>query len=163
MIKKQQLNQLFQYCYSLTVNTDDAYDLLQMCLEKYLKINKQACNNDIAYIRKIIRNQFIDNQRRKKILAFESLEAADCHATIAIETTSLEDVMIAQDKISIIWGMLNTSDREIVYLWAILGYSARQISEELDVPRGTILSKIHRLRERILKKFDKLDLTRGNS
>ncbi|MBL4772232.1 MAG: RNA polymerase sigma factor [Alcanivoracaceae bacterium] len=155
MFNKQQLNKLYQYSYSLTQNSDDAYDLLQTGLEKFLKKASHDLSNHMAYIRKIIRNQFIDNQRRSKLIAFETIENND---TFAIDTTSLDDLMIAQDKIRIIWDLMNTSEREIIYLWAIEGYSAKQISDEIGVPRGSILSKIHRLRERVVTKFAKLEI-----
>ncbi|MBL4661069.1 MAG: sigma-70 family RNA polymerase sigma factor [Alcanivoracaceae bacterium] len=159
MLTKQQLNQLYQYSYSLTLNSDDAYDLLQTGLEKYLKKSSQNIQREMAYIRQIIRNQFIDNQRRSNIIAFETIENND---TLAIDTLSLDDLMIAQDQVTIIWDIMNTSEREIIYLWAVEGYSAKQISDETGVSRGTILSKIHRLREKVIAKFTKLDAAGAN-
>jgi RNA polymerase sigma-70 factor (ECF subfamily) len=154
MIDKQQLEQLYQYSYSLTVNNDDAYDLLQSALEKYLQKSLSHIENKMAYIRQIIRNQFIDNQRRINKVSFEALEDSD---TIAIDTIQLDDLMIAQDQISIIWDIMNTSEREIIYLWGVEGFSAKQISLETGIARGTILSKIYRLREKVQAKFSNLE------
>lgn len=154
MIDKQQLDQLYQYSYSLTINSADAYDLLQTALEKYLKKSLSHIENKMAYIRQIIRNQFIDNQRRLNKVSFEALEDND---TVAIDTIQLDDLMIAQNQISIIWNIMNASEREIIYLWGVEGFSAKQISLETGIARGTILSKIHRLREKILTKFSHLE------
>lgn len=156
MFTKNQLNQLYQYGYSLTLDSDDAYDLVQTGIEKYL-VKKINVKNKVAYIRRIMRNQFIDQQRRKKIIPFESLDDNNNDKTLAIDTTSLEEIIISQNEIDCIWSMLTISEREIVYLWALQGFTAKQISDETGVPRGTILSKIHRLREKIIHKFDKLN------
>ncbi len=37
MLDKELLNQLYRFAISLTNNDDQAYDLLQTCIEKYLK------------------------------------------------------------------------------------------------------------------------------
>ena len=146
MLDKKELNQLFQYSYSLTNNRDDGYDLLQSGLEKYLNKNDNILDNKMAYVRKIIRNQFIDNQRRKQKIVFEALQT---ESTLAIDTLSLEDLIIAEDEIKIIWEKLDEGEREIVYLWALKGYTAKEISNETGQPRGTVLSKIHRIREKL--------------
>ena len=36
-----------------------------------------------------------------------------------------------------------------MYLWAVEGYSTSELAEFLEMPRGTLLSKIHRLRIRV--------------
>jgi RNA polymerase sigma-70 factor (ECF subfamily) len=156
MLNKQQLNKLYQYSYSLTTNSDDAYDLLQTGLEKYLRKNTNNITNEMAYIRQIIRNQFIDQQRRKKCITFESIEADKYQTTLAIDTSSLEQIVIVEEQAKMVWELLSTSEREIIYLWAIEGYTAKQISDETRVPRGTILSRIHRLKHRIGNQFKQL-------
>lgn len=149
------LNQLYCYCYSLTVHKEDAYDLLQTSLEKYLKHQNQKPDSPqtTAYLRRIIRNQFIDNARRAKCVPFESL--ADENEASTIDIQPLDNLLINEERVDQIWKLLNTSEREIVFLWAIEGYTAKEISEEINVPRGTILSKIHRLRQKVQKAFTK--------
>ncbi len=154
MFNKTQLNQLYQYSYSLTNNPDNAYDLLQTGLEKYLKQANTNIEYKIAYVRQIIRNQFIDDQRRIQRIIFDSLETDKLHTTLAIDTSSLEQIVISEQQVAIIWKILTVSEREILYLWAVEGYSAKQISEEINIPRGTILSKIHRLKHKVNKEFE---------
>jgi DNA-directed RNA polymerase specialized sigma24 family protein len=48
------LNQLYRFCYSLTVDETNAHDLLQNSLEKFLK-SKTKKDNDLAFMYKIIR------------------------------------------------------------------------------------------------------------
>lgn len=67
------LQTLYRYCYSLTCNEHNAYDLLQNALEKFIKANNTATNSN-AYIKKIIHNQFVDDCRRQQIIAFEAID-----------------------------------------------------------------------------------------
>jgi RNA polymerase sigma-70 factor (ECF subfamily) len=59
MFDQGELNQLYRFCYSLTVDETTAYDLLQNSLEKFLKSNTEK-ENDLAFMYRIIRHQFID-------------------------------------------------------------------------------------------------------
>ncbi len=149
------LNQLYRYCFTLTVHKEDAYDLLQTSLEKYLKhpIQQDSTSPQMAYLRRIIRNQFIDDARRKKCVPFESL--TDEHEASTIDIQPLDNLLINEELVDQIWDLLNTSEREVIFLWAIEGYTVKEISTEIDVPRGTILSKIHRLRQKVQKTLAK--------
>lgn len=148
------LNSLYRYCYSLTAHKEDAYDLLQTSLEKYLKHQNQQNSSPqtTAYVRRIIRNQFIDNARRAKCVPFESLTDENEASTIDIQP--LDNLFINKERVDQIWELLNTSEREIIFLWAVEGYTAKEISTEINVPRGTILSKIHRLRQKVQKTLE---------
>ncbi len=163
VLDKQQLDQLYRYCYALTVHRDDAYDLLQSSLEKYLKRPTSERQSELAYLRRIIRNQFIDTVRHDNILEFQSLTDNNNDA-ISLDLESLDNILINEELVDIVWSILNTSEREIVFLWAIEGYTAAEIAHEIDAPRGTVLSKIHRLRLKINKALDetnKMNMGRG--
>jgi len=151
MFDKQQLDQLYRYCYALTTHRDNAYDLLQTSLEKYLKQPSSNRQSELPYLRRIIRNQFIDNIRREKCVEFESLsESAE---VIAIDSQPLDDMIIHEELVEIMWSFLDVSEREIIFLWAIEGYTAEEIASEIESPRGTVLSKLHRLRKKINEKL----------
>ena len=144
---RAELNNLYRYGYALCMNQDDAYDLLQYALEKYL--HKPARYNDasdLAYVRTIMRNRFIDE--RRKSTRFPEEEYDDL--LVVIDETALEDVIVAQLDLEIIWKELNTVEREVLYYWAIEGMTAQEIAKQLEVSRGTVLSRLYRIR----KKFD---------
>ena len=141
------LQRLYRYGCSLCKNQDDAYDLLQYALEKFLQSparHKHA--SDIAYVRTIMRNRFIDEYRRSNRFPEESY---DDESTIAIDTSSLEDIVIAQADLEIVWALLDPFEREILYYWAVEEMTAQEISSQIDVPRGTVLSRIYRVRKKI--------------
>jgi RNA polymerase sigma-70 factor (ECF subfamily) len=44
---------------------------------------------------------------------------------------------------------MTTAEREILFLWAVEGYSTDEVARHLDRPRGSVLSIIHRMRKRL--------------
>jgi RNA polymerase sigma-70 factor (ECF subfamily) len=163
MLSNQQLQQLYQYSFSLTANADNAQDLLQTSLEKWLRSNsasKQHVQSPAAYVRKIIRNQYIDDCRRQQRIAFETLEES---APSLADERNLDDLIISKSLLEHLWQLLNTAEREVLYLWAVLEYSAQEISIELDQPRGTVLSRLYRLREKVKRLNPSDDTTPGEA
>lgn len=160
ILDKQQLNQLYRYCYALTVDRDSAYDLLQTAMEKYLNKPAQKASTTLPYIRKIIRNQFIDDARRSKRVIFEPIENIE---TIALDTMTLDNLMINEELADIAWSVLNTAEREMMFLCAIEGYTAAEIAIETDTPRGTVLSRIFRIRHKVIEAFKgyNIDMKQG--
>ena len=153
---KQQLDQLYRYCYALMLHRDNAYDLLQASLEKFLKQHASQSpkpHSALAYLRRIIRNQFIDTLRHNKCVEFQALTDNDSSEAIPINSDSLENLIINEELVDLVWSILTVPEREIVFLWAIEGFTSTEISAELDLPRGTVLSKIHRLRKKITEQL----------
>lgn len=153
MFTSTELNQHFRYCCALTSGRaearDDAWDLLQTATEKYLRKPPQ---NDIAkhsYLRRIIRNQFYDEQRYHKRWQKTDESVLDTPEMQDFDIKTLEDICITEDLLEQIWAELEPTDREILYLWAIDGHSTTEVAGMLSMPRGTLLSRIHRLRHKI--------------
>jgi RNA polymerase sigma-70 factor (ECF subfamily) len=150
MLSREQLQGLFRYCYCLTTDRRNAEDLLQTSLEKWLRLDK-TLDHSHAYIRKIIRNQFVDDCRRNQILAFDSIEEG---SPILLDDICIEELEIQHNLIEHVFGLLNTAEREVLYLWAVYGYTASEISVELMQPRGTILSRLHRIKQKVANASD---------
>ena len=146
------LNELFRYCFALTGNESDAYDLLQTSIEKYLRKAITSVKNEAAYLKRIIRNQYIDEYRKQIRVDIEQFDEVVTH--VDMDTRSLEQIVASQRQIESIWQQLSDDEREILYFWAVEGYSTSELASFLDVPRGTLLSKIHRLRIRLEESFD---------
>ena len=162
MFNKSQLQQLYQYCVALTNHADNAHDLLHTALEKWLRSGRQS-NSSSAYIRKIIRNQFIDDCRRKKIIAFEPLPQS---VPAALKEETLEQTVIDEDLTEQLMLQLNAAEREVLYLWAVLEYTAAEIATELKSSRGTILSRLYRVKKKaqtIMEELDENIIQRGVS
>lgn len=147
------LNKLFHYCLALCGQRDDAYDLLQDSLEKYLSKNASPVTNPQAFIKRIARNRFFDLQRRKKIIQFDVLESAD---EIVSDEKDLETLLVDELTLQRVWPLLSSAEREVIFLWAVEDLSAAEIAVQLEIPRATVLSRMRRLRLRLLKDISPL-------
>lgn len=153
------LQRLYRYACTLCKNQDDAYDLLQYALEKVIqKQASQKHTSDLAYVRAIMRNRFIDQYRRSNRFPEQSY---DDNSAVAIDEASLEDIVIAQADLEIVWELLDPFEREILYYWAVEEMTAQEISSQIDVPRGTVLSRIYRVRKKIESEVDSGRLSGG--
>jgi len=141
------LQQLFQYAMSLTVNHHDAQELVQTALELYLiQLRKgQQIESKVAYVRTLIRHRFIDLCRRNQRWQYEALDEQLSHN---ISPVDLEQWVYDSELLAQIWAELPPIDRDILYHWAELGYTIEEVATHLNMPKGTVLSRIHRLRKR---------------
>ena len=144
-INRNELQTLYRYCYSLVNNKNEADDLLQSGLEKWMKLDQQK-DYSLAYIRKIIRNQFIDQCRRKKLVPFEQFDET---TPLIMSSESMEQALIDDQEVELLMDKLNAGERETLFLWAVLEYSTSEIASETGEPRGTILSRLYRIKSRI--------------
>lgn len=145
-LDRKSLDKLYRYAYTLTANQADAYDLLHNAIETSLNRPSETTEKYIAYLRVIMKNRFIDEYRRKQSFPHEDI---DDHSPVSISESSLEDVVIASHDLAVLWKTLEPVDREILFFWAVEGLSMREISEKFEISRGTLLSRIHRLRKRL--------------
>ncbi len=148
MLDKALLNSLYRYAYALCGDPSDAFDLLQGALERYLNQGAKG-QGEPAYIRRIIRNGFIDQYRHRQVSQELPLEAA-----LDLGTRPLEQTLISQQLLDRLWQQLTPQDRELLYLWAYLEFTTAEIAQVLECPRGTICSRIHRLRLKLAEPDD---------
>jgi len=149
MFNKDELNKLYHYALSLASQEDVAYDLLQGALERYLQKTPQSIDKPLAYIKTIIRNLFFDLERRKKVVPMISIESDEVSHIEPVDDTSLDDLLINQQMVQQLTESLSSEENELLYLWAVEDYTAAEIAEIFQQPRGTVLSKLHRLKTRI--------------
>lgn len=141
------LQQLFQYAVALCNDADDAQDLLHASVEQYLQELRQgkSVKSPVSFVRKMIRNRFIDQYRHRKRWPVESFEE---QANYDISPLDLEQLHITQQALEHLWAELSPDERDVLYHWAVLGHTTDQACELLAIPRGTFLSRIHRLRKK---------------
>lgn len=152
-IDDSMLQGLFQYCFALTTQREAALDLVQDAVERAIR-QPALLKNPIAYLKTIARHRFYDLQKLQGRQRLEALEALD---EVADEESLLENIISDQRILSEIWLELSVGEREVVFLWAVDGLSAAQIARELEIPRGTVLSRLHRLRTKLSAKNPSLD------
>ena len=146
-LDKAELNSLYQYAMLLSREPNNAHDLLQSALEQYLLEIKRGktIRHKMAYIRTSIRNRFIDEFRNQKRWQTEPYEE---QTSYDISPLDLEQTFINQHQLQMIWDTIDPIDRDILYHWAVLGFTVDEACQHLEIPKGTALSRIHRLRKR---------------
>ena len=157
------MQRLFQYANALCQQRDDALDVLQSSVEAYLRAVKRrggVINNPVAFIRASIRNRFIDTCRAQGRWQSDSYEEGSAYDISPID---IETMFIAQHELEQVWAELDIRDRDILYHWAVLGYSTDEACEILGVARGTFLSRLNRLRKKLNEKQDASGEVRGQA
>jgi RNA polymerase sigma-70 factor (ECF subfamily) len=147
---------LYNTAYRMTRNAEDAEDLVQ---ETYLKAYRyydkfEQGTNFKAWLFKIMKNTFINNYRKRQLSptlsdfadieeSFEnqvSEEAARQNKNPEeelLENVLDEDVQKALEK-------LPDDYRMVVILADLEGFSYKEIAEILEVPVGTVMSRLYR-------------------
>ena len=147
MYNAEQLQQLFRYGCALTTDEQQAHDLLHDAVEKCLRQPPRNQTALLSYTRTIMRNRFIDGTRQQKKFPQDSFEEEQI--AIDMDVRMLEDIVVDANELDHLWDKLEPLDREVLFLWAVEEYSTAEIAAQLEIPRGTILSRIHRLRKRL--------------
>lgn len=151
MLTQSELQKLYKYAYSLCRDEPRAYDLLYDVVAKVI-LRKPLPETPFTFCLRSIRNKFIDETRHEQKFGAKEFDETD-ETAVALGASEIEKIAISKSDFPIIWAAVGSTDREILYLWAVEEYSAAEISEAINVPRNTILSRIHRLRNRLKEMF----------
>ncbi len=156
-LNKALLNDLYRYAVSLTQDETLAYDLVQSCCEKTLG-KKIEGDQRKAFMFKVIRNHYIDIYRRRKLELVSDSESSN-HSAREEQCTlqDLDQIMIDKQHVDLILSDLNYQERELLYLWAVEGTTLQEISERTSTPRGTLLSRLNRLKKRLQQQYGHLN------
>lgn len=159
------LDGLYNMGYRLTRNAEDAEDLVQ---ETYFKAYKhydkfQEGTNLKAWLFRILRNTFINGYRKKQNQppqsafsdiedSFESLVNKDAGQEIKNPEEEILSGVIDED-VQEALDTLREDYRLVIHLVDLEGFSYKEAAEILEVPVGTVMSRLYRGRrmlERVL-------------
>lgn len=142
---------LFRFAFRLTLDYDDAQDLLQDTTIKALTSKEKfnpSLDNFKAWVFTIMRNLFINNVRRdnrtNKIIDYLTYHKHTTH-------TLIEDSLNPREITEIINSFPDSLQKPL--LLYIEGYKYEEIAEELKQPLGTIKSKIFQARKIFKEEF----------
>lgn len=154
MLSEADYQNLFKYSVALTGNEDDGFELLQQALENCIRAQSGtsdgfSIDKPMAYIRKSIKNLYIDRLRHWQKFQQVNYEACELEPILLNETPTLEDVLMTKQEFQFCWSLMSVDERELMYLSAIEGYTVQEIADDLGLRKGTVLSKLHRLKTRL--------------
>ena len=147
---------LFNFAMMLTSNRDDAYDLLQDTSLKVLaNEDKFAENTNFkGWVFTIMRNIFINNYRRIARSATVIDQTEDCYHLNLSQDSGLEspDGSYAAAEITSAINEFPEKYR-VPFSMHVAGYKYNEIAEEMNLPLGTIKSRIFFARQELQKRF----------
>ena len=139
---------LRRYATALLGDASDADDLVQDCVERALSRIETLRDADrlTAWLLSILHNLHVSGlrgkQRRGAVVAVDSL-ADDLALSVPPE-----DRPAIRDFVSSM-AALSPDHRQVLLLVCLEGMSYREVSEILDIPIGTVMSRLARARERL--------------
>ncbi len=154
---------LYNYALRLTNNVDDAKDLIQdTYLKAYRFIDKyERDTNAKAWLFRILKNSFINNYRKSsrtpQQVEYNEVEdygelIKDNYAPSTDLRRDLFDNVLGDDVMKAM-GSLNEEFRTIIILSDIEEMTYEEIAEILDIPLGTVRSRLHRARKVMQEKL----------
>lgn len=147
------LPRLRRYAVALVGDFAMADDLVQDCVERALKRGHTVAEPQhlYAWLRSILHNLFIDDVRQRKSRG-GTVEVDSLADTLALSVPPA-DRGAAVDLVRAMDG-LTPAHREILLMVGLDGMSYREIAEALDLPIGTVMSRIARAREQLRQRLD---------
>ena len=170
------MDSLYAAAMRMTRNPADAEDLVQ---ETYLKAYRgfggfEEGTNLKAWLYRILTNTFINSYRSKKRRPDESSDIDDVEELYlyrrlggleaAAVGRSAEDELLemyTDDEVKRAIEELPEVFRMAVLLADVEGFSYKEIADILDIPIGTVMSRLHRGRKGLQKKLWEFAVERG--
>ncbi len=165
--------QLYSAALRMTRNPADAEDVVQ---ETYLKAYRSYASfhegtNLKAWLYRILTNTYINKYRKaqRRPSEVELGELQDLYlyrrlgeqsgATESAEVTAL-DSFVDEDIVAAIESLSDAFRMTVLYA-DVEGFSYKEIAEILDIPIGTVMSRLHRGRKALQRKLWNLAVERG--
>ena len=157
------INSMYNFAYRLTLDRDDSKDLLQ---DTYLKAYRfidsfQQGTNAKAWLFRILKNSFINDYRKKskepskvdyqEVESFYNSEDVDRQITPDLRVEALKDMI--GDEISNALNALDVDFRTVIILCDLEGFKYDEMAKILDIPIGTVRSRLHRARNLLKEKL----------
>ena len=155
-----QLPGLRRYAVALVGNVALADDLVQDAIERAIRRSSQLRDHErlSGWLRRIVHNLYVDEIRRGRGKGTEQdiTELAD---DLSLSVAAY-DGMAIRDFLKAI-GELSMEHRQILLLVGLEEMNYREIAEELDIPMGTVMSRLARARERLRNLMQQAKRTMG--
>ena len=154
---------MYNFAFRLTYDEDNAKDLVQ---DTYLKAYRfaesfQEGTNAKAWLYRILKNSFINDFRKKskepskvdyqEVENFYNSENVDEEKTVDLRIDAVRDMI--GDEVSQALSSLAVDFRTVIILCDLEGFTYDELSKILDIPIGTVRSRLHRARNLLKEKL----------
>ena len=154
---------LYNFAYHLTYHEEEANDLVQ---ETFLKAYRfidsyQLGTNAKAWLFKILKNGFINDYRKKSkrpnrvdfedVVNYHDSENQKASGNVDLRQEIFQNML--GDELSIAINSLPEDFKTAILLCDIEGFTYEEISKIVDIPIGTVRSRLHRARNMLKEKL----------
>ncbi len=157
------IDSMYNFAYKLTLDEESAKDLVQ---DTYLKAFRFISSFDLgtnskAWLFRILKNSFINEYRKNSKIPpkvdYQDVEnyynSEDAHYSLTIDLRSETMQNKLSDEVTNALNSLAVDFRVIIILCDIEGFTYEEISKILDIPIGTVRSRLHRARTLLKEKL----------
>jgi RNA polymerase sigma factor (sigma-70 family) len=140
---------LRRFAYSLTGSNADADDLVQATFEKILT---KGLPDDVEILKwafKVCRNVWIDEYRSRKVRQ-NATQAPELQEQSAVEQQDQYESQELLMTVNIAMNTLPHDQRSILSLVALQGMAYKDVATILEIPIGTVMSRLSRARNSLL-------------
>lgn len=154
---------MYNFAHRLTYDEDDAKDLVQdTFMKSYRFINSfHQGTNAKAWLFRIMKNSFINDFRKKskqptkvdyqEVEGFYNSEGTQKSATTDLRVDTVKNLI--GDEISNALASLDVDFRTVIILCDLEGFTYEEMAKILDIPIGTVRSRLHRARNLLKEKL----------
>ncbi len=151
---------LYRLAYRFCGNPEDAEDLVQ---DLFLKLFPRSAELEVVeklrpWLVTSLYRMFVDGTRRQKRSPLEFIDDEVAFYETAGSTVESPDHELAEDqrieRMQAAFQRMSDDHRVLLTLHDIEGYRLVELQQMLDVPVGTLKSRIHRARARMRKILD---------
>lgn len=165
------LDSLHNFAIRLTSDVTDAEDLVQDTIVKAYRFfsTYEKGTNAKAWLFRILKNSYINNYRKKskqphqvdysEISTYYESVRSEQSDTTDMETRMYRDML--DDKVSNALKTIPEDFRTVVLLCDVEGFTYEEIANMLDVPIGTVRSRLHRGRNLLKDQLSTYATQRG--
>ena len=154
------LPRLRRYAIALLRDLTMADDLVQDCIERALKSRASLIdpNHMSGWLNSILHNLYLDALRQKRrrgahVELEDSMNLIELSIPPADRGTAKDLVRAMSD--------LSMEHRQVLLLVGLEGYSYRDVAEQLDIPIGTVMSRLARARSQLRARLDETQPVKG--
>ena len=166
------IHSMYNFGYRLTLDRDDAKDLVQ---DTYFKAYRfvesfQKGTNAKAWLFRILKNSFINDYRKKikepnkvdyqEVETYYNSEDVDRQITPDLRVDALKDMI--GDEISNALNSLDVDFKTVIILCDLEGFKYEEMAKILDIPIGTVRSRLHRARQLLKEKLSEYEIGRAH-
>ncbi len=154
---------LYNFAFHLTYNESDAQDLVQdTFLKSYRFINSyQLGTNAKAWLFRILKNGFINEYRKKSkrpnkvdyedFLTYQEGDDMSHIGHLDLRQEIFQGMM--GDEITVAVNSLPVDFKTVILLCDVEGFTYEEIAKIVDIPIGTVRSRLHRARNMLKVKL----------